>query len=145
MAKAEKISDLIGNTPVVKINKLNSDNAIIYAKLESFNPLHSVKDRTALALIEGAEKDGRLTPGSVVIEAASGNTGIGLAYICTLKGYRIILCMPETMSIERRSLLKALGAELELTPGKDRMNGAIPMNWQPRFLIHICRCNLKIL
>ena len=125
MARAEKITDLIGNTPLVKINKINEGAAEVYVKLESFNPLHSVKDRIALAMIEAAEKDGRLKKGTVIIEPTSGNTGIGLAYVAAVKGYRIILTMPETMSIERRKLLKALGAELELTEGAKGMKGAI--------------------
>ncbi|GHT77185.1 cysteine synthase [Spirochaetia bacterium] len=125
MARVDKITDLIGNTPIVKINKLNEGGATVYVKLESFNPLHSVKDRIALALIETAEKDGRIKKGTVLIEPTSGNTGIGLAYVAAVKGYRIILTMPETMSIERRKLLKALGAELELTEGAKGMKGAI--------------------
>ncbi|MDR1278063.1 MAG: cysteine synthase A [Treponema sp.] len=125
MAKAEKITDLIGNTPLVKINKINEGGAIVYVKLESFNPLHSVKDRIALAMIETAEKEGKIKKGTVIIEPTSGNTGIGLAYVAAVKGYRIILTMPETMSIERRKLLKALGAELELTEGAKGMKGAI--------------------
>jgi cysteine synthase A len=125
MARVEKITDLIGNTPLVKINKINEGGATVYVKLESYNPLHSVKDRIALAMIEAAEKDGKLKKGTVIVEPTSGNTGIGLAYVAAVKGYRIILTMPETMSIERRKLLKALGAELELTEGAKGMKGAI--------------------
>ena len=125
MAKVNKITDLIGNTPLVRINKLNDSEAEVYVKVESFNPLSSVKDRVAFAMIETAEKDGRLKKGSVIIEPTSGNTGIGLAYVAAVKGYRIILTMPETMSVERRKLLAALGAELVLTDGKAGMKGAI--------------------
>ena len=123
--KVEKITDLIGNTPLVRINKLNDSEAIVYAKVESFNPLSSVKDRVALNMVESAEKEGMLRKGSVIIEPTSGNTGVGLAYVAAVKGYRVILTMPETMSIERRKLLAALGAELVLTDGKAGMKGAI--------------------
>jgi cysteine synthase A len=125
MSRAEKITDLIGNTPIVKINKINEGGATIYVKLEYFNPLSSVKDRIALAMLEAAEKAGKIKPGTVIIEPTSGNTGIGLAFVAAVKGYRIILTMPDTMSIERRKLLKALGAELELTEGAKGMKGAI--------------------
>jgi cysteine synthase A len=125
MARVEKITDLIGNTPIVKINRLNDSGAIIYGKLEYFNPLHSVKDRIALAMFEAAERDGKVTKDSTIIEPTSGNTGIGLAFIAAVKGYKLVLTMPETMSIERRKLLKALGARLELTEGAKGMKGAI--------------------
>ncbi|MDR0639129.1 MAG: cysteine synthase A [Spirochaetaceae bacterium] len=125
MARVDKITDLIGNTPLVKINKINEGGAVIYVKLEYFNPLSSVKDRIALSLIEAGEKAGKIKAGTTLIEPTSGNTGIGLAYVAAVKGYRIILTMPETMSIERRKLLKALGAELVLTEGAKGMKGAI--------------------
>ncbi len=126
MKIADNIFDLIGHTPLVKINKLNENGrAIVAAKLESFNPAGSLKDRTALNLIEDAEKRGLLTEGAVIIEPTSGNTGIGLAMVCAVKGYRMILTMPETMSVERQKLLKAYGAEIILTNGDKGMLGAV--------------------
>jgi cysteine synthase A len=126
MAYAERITDLIGNTPLVKIKALGPDSKVtLLAKLESFNPFSSVKDRIGLAMVEDAEKKGLLKPGSVIIEPTSGNTGIALAAVAAAKGYRIILTMPETFSIERRKLLAAYGAELVLTEGPKGMKGAI--------------------
>jgi len=126
MNVANNILDLVGNTPLVKINKLTEGaGANVYAKLEFFNPMASVKDRIGKAMIEAAEADGSLKTGGLIVEPTSGNTGIALAYAAAVKGYRIILTMPDTMSIERRKLLKALGAELVLTPGSAGMKGAI--------------------
>lgn len=123
---ANSITDLIGSTPVVKLNRLPDDNsADVYLKLEYFNPGSSVKDRIALAMIEAAEEKGILKPGDTIIEPTSGNTGIGLAMVAAAKGYKTILVMPDTMSIERRKLLRAYGAELLLTPGAEGMKGAI--------------------
>lgn len=120
------ITETIGNTPLVRINSLNSpQGAIILAKLESFNPLSSVKDRIGLAMIEAAEKDGKINDKTVIIEPTSGNTGIALAFVCAAKRYRLILTMPDTMSVERRQLLQILGAELVLTEGAKGMKGAI--------------------
>jgi len=119
------ITDTIGRTPLVQINKLGSDKAVILAKLESFNPCGSVKDRIALSMIEAAERDGSLKEGAVIVEPTSGNTGIGLACVCAAKGYKLILTMPESMSVERRKLLKILGAEIILTPADKGMAGAV--------------------
>ncbi len=119
------IIEKIGNTPLIKINKLNTGKAEVVAKVEYFNPGSSVKDRIALAMVEAAEKSGALKPGGLIIEPTSGNTGIGLALVAAVKGYRLILTMPETMSIERRKLLLAYGAELVLTEGPLGMKGAI--------------------
>lgn len=129
MAKiAKKLTDLIGNTPLLELsnyNKSHNIQATIIAKLEYFNPASSVKDRIANAMVEAAEKAGVLKPGSELIEPTSGNTGVGLAMVAAAKGYKLTLTMPETMSIERRNLLKALGAIIELTPGTEGMKGAI--------------------
>ena len=122
----ENILLLIGNTPLVRINQLVRDtDAEVWAKLEGFNPGGSIKDRIALSMIESAERDGRLQPGGTIIEPTSGNTGIGLAMVAATKRYRLILTMAETMSLERRQLLKAFGAELILTEGKKGMAGAL--------------------
>ncbi|RFB10931.1 cysteine synthase A [Bacillus sp. HNG] len=123
---ANSIYELIGQTPVVKLNHLvDEDSADVYVKLEFFNPGSSVKDRIALAMIEAAEKNGDLKTGDTIIEPTSGNTGIGLAMVAAAKGYRAILVMPDTMSMERRNLLRAYGAELVLTPGAEGMKGAV--------------------
>ena len=122
---AATILEEIGNTPLVRINKLNTGKAEILVKVESFNPGSSVKDRIALAMVEAAEKAGALKPGGLIIEPTSGNTGIGLALVAAVKGYHLILTMPETMSIERRKLLAAYGAEVVLTDGAAGMKGAI--------------------
>ena len=122
----ESVSDLIGNTPMVRINKLSGEkSADIYAKVELFNPCGSVKDRICSSMIEAVEKDGRISPGDTIVEPTSGNTGIGLAFVCAYKGYKLILTMPDTMSIERRNMLNAFGVELILTEGEKDMGGAV--------------------
>lgn len=122
------VTELIGRTPIVKLNNIEGDNvADVYVKLEWFNPGGSVKDRIALNMIKKAEEAGKIKPGDTIIEPTSGNTGIGLALVAAALGYKVILTMPDTMSIERRSLLKAYGAQLELTPGAEGMNGAIKL------------------
>ncbi len=121
----EKITELVGNTPLVRIRNLNKGAAEVVAKVEYFNPGGSVKDRIALAMVEAAEASGVLQPGGTLIEPTSGNTGVGLALVAAVKGYHLILTMPDTMSVERRKLAAAYGAELVLTPGADGMKGAI--------------------
>lgn len=122
------LTELIGHTPLLEVKNIEKEEGLkgrLLVKIESFNPGGSVKDRIALAMIEDAEKSGRLAPGATIIEPTSGNTGIGLAWVASVKGYKLILTMPETMSVERRKLLKALGATLVLTPGSEGMKGAI--------------------
>ena len=129
MKIAKKLTDLIGNTPLLSLDRYAVSKGVaagsVIAKLEYFNPAGSVKDRVAFAMVEDAEQKGILKPGATIIEPTSGNTGVGLAFVSSVKGYNLILTMPDSMSIERRNLLKAYGARLELTPGKDGMKGAI--------------------
>lgn len=122
---ARNLTELVGKTPMVRLNKLNTGDAEVLLKLEYFNPANSVKDRAALQMIIDAENEGRIGKNTVIIEPTSGNTGIGLAMVCAIRGYKIILTMPESMSLERRQLLQAYGAELILTPAKDGMQGAV--------------------
>ena len=125
---AKQLTELIGNTPLLELNKFSKEKGIqtpLVVKVEFFNPGGSVKDRIALAMIEDAEQQGLLKPGATIIEPTSGNTGVGLALVSAVKGYKLILTMPDTMSVERRNLVKAYGAEVRLTPGKDGMAGAI--------------------
>ncbi len=124
----DSIVETIGHTPLVRLNRIAAEAgalATIYAKLEFFNPLSSVKDRIALGMIEAAEREGKIKPGDILVEPTSGNTGIALAFVCAAKGYQLILTMPESMSLERRKMLKLLGAQLELTPASKGMRGAI--------------------
>lgn len=146
MAKVNSILEVIGNTPHLKINRLYSSDYEVYAKLERQNPGASIKDRIALALIEDAEKKGLLNKDSVIIEPTSGNTGIGLAFVAAVKGYKLILVMPESMSLERRRLITAYGATLDLTPREKGMKGAIerakelaeqtPNSWVPQQFVN---------
>lgn len=139
---ANDATELIGHTPLVKLNRVVPPGATVLAKLESFQPGYSVKDRIAVSMVKSAEREGRIQPGATIIEPTSGNTGIGLAWVAAAKGYRCILVMPETVSTERRMVLRRLGAEVVLTPGAERMNGAIaraeqiaaetPNSWIPQ-------------
>lgn len=125
MKIAQNLTELTGNTPLVRLNKLNNSHTDVIVKVEYFNPANSIKDRVALQMIEDAEKENKINKDTTIIEPTSGNTGIGLAMVCAVKGYKVIMTMPETMSLERRQLLKAYGAQLVLTPGELGMTGAV--------------------
>src|SRR3954470_24453238 len=127
MAKYASILETVGNTPVVRINRLAPAHVNLYVKIEAFNPLGSVKDRLALGVIEAAEKSGALKPGQTVIEATSGNTGIGLGMVCAAKGYPLVITMAESFSVERRKLMRFLGAKVVLTPASMRAVGMLKM------------------
>ncbi|MEI6631154.1 MAG: pyridoxal-phosphate dependent enzyme, partial [bacterium] len=123
---AEDITKLIGNTPLVRLSRINKGGfATVLAKLESFNPASSIKDRIGLSMLEAAEKEGKIKKDTIILEPTSGNTGIALAFVSAVKGYKLVLTMPETMSVERRQLLLALGAQIILTPGPEGMSGAV--------------------
>src|ERR1700744_331333 len=125
MARFQNILETVGHTPVVRINRLAPDGVNLYVKIEAFNPLGSVKDRLALGVMEAGEQSGELKPGQTVIEATSGNTGIGLAMVCAAKGYPLVLTMAETFSVERRKLMRFLGAKVIITPGPARGTGMV--------------------
>src|ERR1700722_20379076 len=125
MSKFNDITETVGNTPVVRINRLAPPDVNLYVKIEAFNPLGSVKDRLALGVIEAAERSGELEPGQTVVEATSGNTGIGLAMVCAQKGYPLVVTMAETFSVERRKLMRFLGAKVIVTPAAERAVGMI--------------------
>ena len=130
--RCNNILETIGNTPVVRINKLAPDGVNLFVKIESFNPMASVKDRLALGVIEDAERSGALQPGQTVIEATSGNTGIGLAMVCAQKGYPLVLTMAENFSVERRKMMRFLGAKVVLTPARRRVAACWPRRWSWR-------------